>query len=51
MSGRTLLYLMYGIGLIVNAILMFFRPDFRVSPIAVLVAGILMIFNVVRVKV
>lgn len=51
MSGRTLLYLVYGAGLIVNAILMFLHPDFRVSPIAVFVAGLLMIFNVVRVKV
>lgn len=51
MNGRILLYLLFGIGLIVNGILMFIYPAFRVSPIAVVCAGVLMILVVVRFKV
>lgn len=50
MSGRTIIYLLYGVGLMVNAVAMLVRPDFRINPIAVFVAGILLILSVVRIK-
>lgn len=51
MNGRTLINLLFGIGLLLNAGLMVVYPAFRPSPIALACAGILILLNVVRIKV
>jgi len=50
MKWHIAIHLLFGIGLILNAVVMLFRSDFRVNPIALFIAGLFILSNVIRIK-